>query len=200
MSAPLPNGFASPVFDSQANFRALLEATAYPGRIVTLPRLPEGLAEGLVRLSPAAAALCLTLADLDTTLWLDQAAATDRTLAFLRFHCGAPILSSHERADFALVARPLAMPRLITFNCGEPEYPDRSATLIIDVPSLAGGPPARWRGPGIETCREVAIAGLADGFWRQWAQIRLLYPLGVDLIFTCGEALIALPRSIAVEG
>jgi alpha-D-ribose 1-methylphosphonate 5-triphosphate synthase subunit PhnH len=195
MTAVLRNGFAAPVFDSQADFRALMEATAYAGRIVPLPRLPGG-PEGLY---PASVALLLTLADLDTVLWLDEAAALPEALAFLRFHCGAPAAREHQDADFALIARPLVMPRLASFKAGEPEYPDRSATLIIEVPSFTSGRPTRWTGPGIETEREVAIDGLADGFWEEWTLNRLLYPMGIDIFFTCADALVALPRSIDVE-
>jgi alpha-D-ribose 1-methylphosphonate 5-triphosphate synthase subunit PhnH len=160
-----------------------------------LPRLPDA-PEGLY---PATAALCLTLADLDTALWLDDVAATPETLAYLRFHCGAPIASEHQDADFALIARALAMPRLATFKAGEPEYPDRSATLIIEVPSLTGGPVTSWSGPGIPGVREVAINGLADGFWEEWELGRVLYPMGIDVVFTCADAVIALPRTIMVE-
>ena len=60
-------GFADPVFDSQATFRAALDALARPGRVAALPPVLTPPAP----LNPATAALCLTLADLDTPLWLD---------------------------------------------------------------------------------------------------------------------------------
>ena len=42
-------------------------------------------------------------------------------------------------------------------------------------------------------------AGAAD-FWQAWADNHALFPCGVDVVFAAGSQLLALPRSIAVEG
>ena len=55
------------------------------------------------------------------------------------------------------------------------------------------------RGPGIETRAAISIAGLPDSFWSEWAANHALFPCGVDLVFTSGADLLALPRSIVVE-
>ena len=85
------------------------------------------------------------------------------------------------------------------FNLGTDAYPDRSATLVIEVPALRGGLVEQWRGPGIDGRATVAIAGLPEDFWNDWAANHGLFPCGVDLVFTAGTELCALPRSIAVE-
>ena len=53
--------------------------------------------------------------------------------------------------------------------------------------------------PASTTRAEIAIAGLPDSFWGEWAANHALFPCGVDLVFTAGAELLALPRSIAVE-
>jgi alpha-D-ribose 1-methylphosphonate 5-triphosphate synthase subunit PhnH len=188
-------GFKNPVFDSQATFRCILDAMAYPGRIQTIDNPPDAPAG----LSPAAAAACLTLVDFETPLWLDQAGSTDETIAYLRFHCGAPLVEDASFARFALVAAPALMPHLAAFSAGEDEYPDRSATLILQVPALTGGPKKTWSGPGIRGTATTSVAGLADWFWQDWKLNRELYPLGVDIVFVSRDAVLGLPRSIRSE-
>ena len=117
---------------------------------------------------------------------------------FLRFHAGAPIAPSREAACFAVLPGD-ASRALDGFALGTDAYPDRSATLVIEVPDLRDGAATRWRGPGIDGHTSVAIAGLAEDFWHDWAANHGLFPCGVDLVFTAGTELCALPRSIAVE-
>jgi alpha-D-ribose 1-methylphosphonate 5-triphosphate synthase subunit PhnH len=148
----------------------------------------------------ATAAIALTLFDFDNAVWLDGASAHGPVPAFLRFHCGTRVCSDPIEARFAVIADPSAMPSLDSFAIGEDRYPDRSATLIIQVPSLTEGPVTTWTGPGIESSQEVRIDGLPAGFWEQWALNHELYPLGVDIIFTAGNSVIGLPRSVNVEG
>ncbi|MBV8393892.1 MAG: phosphonate C-P lyase system protein PhnH, partial [Alphaproteobacteria bacterium] len=103
-----------------------------------------------------------------------------------------------DEAQFAVLAGGSAQ-AFEGFAIGTDPYPDRSATLVIEVPDLRGGPATKWRGPGIDGRASVAIAGLVPDFWREWATNHSLFPCGVDLVFTAGTELCALPRSIAVE-
>ncbi|PSH60815.1 phosphonate C-P lyase system protein PhnH [Phyllobacterium sophorae] len=193
--APLKPGFADPVFDSQAVFRDLLVATAYPGRIVSLDRkltAPRPF-------SSATAALCLSLMDFETPAWLDTGLDNNELTAWLRFHCSLPLTKTAANARFAIVSDPANLPPLQAFHQGDVEYPDRSTTLIIQVPSLADGPAMTWMGPGINGSIKVGIAGLPPQFWTDWDLNRELYPRGIDVFFTSGNDLIGLPRTIKVE-
>jgi len=187
-------GLADPSHDAQQLFRAILDATSHPGRIVSLPAAPAGPGT----LSAAATAYLLTLADRDTPVWLAEPFDRPDVGNFLRFHAGAPIVTQRAQATFGVVAATTPAP-FDDFNLGTDAYPDRSATLIVDVPSLTDGPTRRWRGPGIAGHADVAVAGLADAFWHDWAANHALFPCGVDIVFTAGSELCALPRSIAVE-
>lgn len=191
----LKAGLADPTFDAQSVFRAALSATAYPGRVVSLDRTldtPQPLAS-------STGLLCLTLMDLDTPVWLDQPTAAGDVLNWLRFHCGLPVVGEPASARFALVTDIDALPRLHQFHPGEVQYPDRSATVIVQAPALSGGPETVWTGPGIRESAIVRIAGLPSRFWSDWDLNAEYYPLGVDVFFTSGNALIALPRTIKVE-
>jgi alpha-D-ribose 1-methylphosphonate 5-triphosphate synthase subunit PhnH len=92
------------------------------------------------------------------------------------------------------------MPRLALFAQGLDQYPDRSATLLLQVPGLEGGPAVTLAGPGMREAAEIAPAGLPDWFWNDWRLNAAQFPLGVDIFFTCGRSVIGLPRSIQAEG
>ncbi len=187
--AALLPGFADPVIDAQASFRAVLAALSYPGRIQRLGRLARAPAP----LDAATAAVALTLFDLETPVWLDAAAASGPAGHWLKFHCGCPIVAAPQAASFAVIAG--ALPELGAFPAGEDAYPERSCTLVVQVPALTGGPVRRIAGPGIRGEGEFAVAGLPADFPVRWAANRRRFPLGVDLILAAGGAIIGLPRS-----
>ena len=190
----LAPGFADPVHDAQAAFRGVLDALSTPGRVVALsapPAVP-------VPLMPATVALCLTLVDHDTPLWRDgPAGAAD---AFLRFHCGCPIVGAAAEAQFAVVTDAAAMPPLHAFAPGEDLHPDRSATLFVQVAGFDDGRPFRLSGPGVRDTATLRVAGLPDGFVAGWADNAALYPLGVDVVLVAGDRVVGLPRTVRMEG
>ncbi|MER9048064.1 phosphonate C-P lyase system protein PhnH [Mesorhizobium sp. M0923] len=188
-------GFASPVFGSQDTFRRILDAYAYVGRPQTL--VPAATAVG--PLDPATVSVCLTLADFETPIWLDLRSNLTSVRNYLGFHCRVPVVDGPERSAFAIVADPMAMPRLPKFCLGTELEPQASTTIVVQVPSFTGGLLARWRGPGIQHEISAAIEGLPSWFWEDWQLNQADYPIGVDVLFTSGNAVIALPRSISVE-
>jgi alpha-D-ribose 1-methylphosphonate 5-triphosphate synthase subunit PhnH len=185
----LTPGFADPVLDAQACFRAVLEATSRPGRVQ-----PAG--AGLrppAPMMPAAAAVLLTLADSGTTLWHDAGADAE---AWLRFHCGAPAAPAAQAAFLLATGAP---PPLATLLAGTEEEPERGATLLLQVASLAEGSGWRLAGPGIEHHHRLAVGGLPAGFADSWAANRAQFPRGVDVILCAQDRIAALPRSLAIE-
>jgi alpha-D-ribose 1-methylphosphonate 5-triphosphate synthase subunit PhnH len=186
-------GFADPVLDAQRAFRAVLDAMAHPGRVVTLAPV-----EAPSPLGVAAAAVCLTLLDLDTPVWLDAAAATTDVVAWLRFHCGAPVVGAPAGARFAVIADAGAMPALEAFEPGTDERPELSATVVVQVPALAAGRGVRLTGPGIETTTRLEVSG-APGLWPGLRANAARFPRGVDVIVCAGARLAALPRTTRVE-
>jgi alpha-D-ribose 1-methylphosphonate 5-triphosphate synthase subunit PhnH len=185
-------GFADVVGDSQRCFRAVLDAMARPGRLAVIDMLespPAGI-------SPAAGAILLTLADVDAPVWLGAHAA--KAADWIRFHTGASILGDPTRAHFAYVAAD-ELPDIRELNLGTDEYPDRSTTVIVEVPRFAAQGPLLFRGPGIETSHSAAIDGLDPDFWSRRAGLHEIFPRGIDCIFVCGSSALALPRTTHVE-
>jgi alpha-D-ribose 1-methylphosphonate 5-triphosphate synthase subunit PhnH len=185
-------GFADPVHDAQAAFRSVLEALSRPGRCFAIGSPIKDLALG-----PAMAHLLLALTDDDTPVWwqLDESALA----GWLRFHTGAALAGTPCAASFAVITDIGDMPLLGTFAMGSAASPERSATLLVEVPSLREGPAVEWHGPGIQTVQVVRLAGLPDNFWSQWQTNHAAFPQGVDIVFTCADAALGLPRTTRVR-
>jgi alpha-D-ribose 1-methylphosphonate 5-triphosphate synthase subunit PhnH len=188
-------GLADPVLDSQRIFRGVLDAMSHPGRIVALA--VEDAASG--PLHPAAEAVCLALVDFETPLWLDATGRTADVTAHLRFHCGCPIVDEPVHARFAVVADPMRMPELEHFDPGTDEYPDRSATVIVQAWALSAGTGRRLTGPGIESEARLDALGLPERFWASLRANHARFPRGIDVLITAGSRLAALPRTTRVE-
>ncbi|PRD44905.1 phosphonate C-P lyase system protein PhnH [Phyllobacterium phragmitis] len=194
----LDGGFAQPVFDAQATFRAIMDAMARPATIT--PVFPRAVPPA--PLQPLTGAVACTLIDADTPVWLDPALGGSEALrAWLAFHTNARFADAPAGTAFALVANPAAMPPLDHFAQGTQEYPDRSATLVLQIESFEGGVPLTFHGPGIEGTASIAPFGLPSDFADQWNENISRFPRGVDLILIAGEAIACLPRSARlVEG
>ncbi|WP_315785900.1 phosphonate C-P lyase system protein PhnH [Bradyrhizobium sp. SZCCHNPS1003] len=191
-ASDLQPGFADNVLSAQSTFRTVMEAMARPGNVREV-EVNVGQPSSLM---PGAAAIALTLFDHDTPIWLDAPlAGTPEVGAWLKFHTGAPIVADAALASFALVAEPQALPDLNSFALGSAEYPDRSTTLILQVPSLSGGPVFKLRGPGIDgTTSFRATVAPADLFERLSINEKL-FPRGVDVVLVDGSSIVAIPRT-----
>ena len=196
MLQTIPAGFSRPVFESQNTFRAVLQATASPGRPVTMPVRAQGPAGW----SGTMAAVVLTLCDMETPVWLDPAAATPEALRFLRFHCACPVTDTPADAAFAVVLDQAAMPALNAFALGEAEYPEKSTTILMAAPDLrTEGLHARIHGPGVDGQDDMPMRWLPEGFMAQWRANGALFPRGVDIILVGTDAVVGLPRTLKME-
>lgn len=185
-ASPLSGGFADPAIGSAHAFRSVMEAMARPGAIQNIsgatPPAP---------LSPATGAVLLTLCDTETPVYLAGDMNCAAVKSWLSFHTGAPSVGP-SHCVFAVGTWDALAP-LSTYPIGTSEYPDRSATLIVECPDLAASG-ATMTGPGI---REQAALSLpeVDAFRSN----RMLFPLGLDFIFTSGDRIAALPRTTHVS-
>ena len=186
-TAQLDGGFADLSRDAAHAFRAALQAMARPGRIETMagaaPPAP---------CSVAAGALILTLCDSTTPLYLAPGHDDAGLRQWIAFHTGAPIVGP-EAAIFALGTWAALAP-VSRFAIGTPAYPDRAATLIVEMAELSGVG-AVLTGPGIKGQAQLSLPEIAA-----FRDNRRRFPLGFDCYFTCGDRLAGLPRSTQVEG
>jgi alpha-D-ribose 1-methylphosphonate 5-triphosphate synthase subunit PhnH len=194
MSALAP-AFADAAGDSQAVFRAVMDAMARPGTAqALLPVLqpPRPLSRG-------AGAVALTLLDYETPVWLDAplAASADVT-QWLRFHTGAPITPDPRRAVFAFIADTAAARDFTDFALGSSEYPDRSTMLVLQVDKFSG-PAFRLRGPGLAGEGALSVTPCPEDFADRLRNNHALFPRGVDLLLVTDDAVAALPRSTQIE-
>ncbi len=182
----LDGGFADAPVDAAHAFRAALTAMARPGRIAriagTRPPAP---------LSVAAGTLILTLCDPEAPVHLAGGHDRPEVRAWIAFHSGAPVVPRSEAA-FAVGTWDALTP-LAGYRTGTAEYPDRSATLIVEMPALAAEG-ARLTGPGI---RDSTRLSLPDR--QAFVDNAALFPLGLDVFLTAGDRLAGLPRTTKVS-
>lgn len=183
-------GFNSAAIDSAHAFRAIMQAMSRPG-------LPSAYTTALAPPAPfhaTTAAVALTLCDFQTPVWISPALSNDVVLRYLRFHTGAPVTSRIEEAKFAFIAVEEDLPALDLLAQGTHEYPDRSATLVVQAQRF-NTRDVELSGPGIRGRLGFGVEGVPSSFWNAMAQNHGRFPIGVDVIFTTPEALAAVPRS-----
>ncbi|MEX9253932.1 phosphonate C-P lyase system protein PhnH [Pseudenterobacter timonensis] len=190
----LHTAFTLPVHDAQQSFRRLLKAMSEPGVIVALHQIKHGWQP----LNLATTILLLTLADNDTPVWISGAINNDIVSSNLRFHTGAPLVEQPQQAVFAVADDQISHEQLNVLSAGTAVAPETSATLIVQVTSLSGGRMLRLTGAGIADERMVAPQ-LPECLIHELTERPHPFPLGIDLILTCGERLLAIPRTTHVE-
>ena len=182
----LSGGFDDPATHSARAFRSIMEAMARPGTLQNV----DG-ATPPAPLSPAAAAVLLTLSDTETPVFLAGDTNCEAVQAWLAFHTGAPLVGPSD-CMFA-VGTWNALSPLSAYPIGTSEYPDRSATLIVECSDLTNSG-ANLTGPGI---KDKATLSLPEA--KAFQTNRALFPLGLDFIFTSGDCLASLPRTTDVR-
>jgi len=176
-AVPLPDAFEA---RTNATFEALMWALSRPGAVQDLP------ASGMAGIAEA-------LLDRECRVFCDDPILADRIASF-----GAA-LTPMPLADHCFVSldSAAAMDRLAQVQVGSALYPDKGATVVAEA-RFGSGQRLRLTGPGIETVTDIALDGLAPGFWALRATL-CRYPAGFDLFLICGARVIGLPRSATIE-
>lgn len=184
----------------QQSFRAILNAASRPGSIQTLP--PE--ASEIRCLQPYLMTLLETLLDQEVSHFIADGDGIAEIEARLYDQTQSPA-APPEEADFIIAPQGSAKGAIRRAKCGDPAYPDQSATVIYCVRNLSVDIPLprryRLSGPGISGS---LLFPPMTGF--DWKELELLsavnaaFPLGLDAFFV-DEAgrLLGLPRSTRIS-
>lgn len=116
----------------------------------------------------------------------------------MRFYTNAPLVSQPEQATFAVTDEAIFSEQLNALFTGTAVAPEAGATLILQVASLSGGRMLRFTGAGIAEERMIALQ-LLECILHELTERLHLFLLGIDLILTCGERLLAILRTTHVE-
>lgn len=194
-STAIAEGFSNPVGQSNTVFRRVLEAMSHPCRVLDCgvalaPPAPLG---------PAAAAVLLTLADLDAPIWLDGPARLPDVESFLRFHTGAPLVGDPGKAAFVVATAAKRAPSLHDLPQGSDLTPEQGCTLIIEADDLTTEDGYVMSGPGIAKPQRFVAHGISERFWIERWELQTRFPRGIDIVFTSGRMIAALPRTTKVE-
>lgn len=184
-----------PVFDAQRHFRLLLDATARPGKLLSLNDVSISPPEGLSR---AAALMGFALLDPDASFWME--AQHEREIEYLRLHTGAR-LTPMEEADFLFFMTEAPPAPIIHARVGSLEYPEHGASLVLQVQRLSEavlpqGIALELQGPGVSGRLQRHVQGVPEAVWQAIQQQNHEYPLGVDTYLVDAQnQLMCLPRS-----
>ena len=105
-------------------------------------------------MSNAAATILITLCDNESNVYLSKEYDTDEVRDWLIFNTSASI-SNKQNADFVIGPWESLLP-LNEFKIGVPEYPERSATLIIEG-SKYKKVKCNINGPGIKNKLDIDL-------------------------------------------
>jgi len=192
-------GFTDATAHSQLVFRCALDAMARPGTPVRVPEI--SLVSPTSLTNAAAASVLLALLDQDCTLWLSPSLANGSVAAWLRFHTGCQILGDCSQADFVWASSFAELPPLHQLKQGSAEYPDQSATCVVDVTGwraavVSDADAVSLRGPGVREVITLAVDGMTASFVQQHHAMQAHAPCGVDIFCCAGDVVLGFPRSV----
>jgi len=184
--------------DGQTAFRVFLDSMARPGQ---LRRLDASKLAPPAELAAASALVGLCL--LDSEVSFHCAGFSPEVAEYFRINTNSRPATAAE-ADFVFLAGSSRLDEVAVAKTGDPEYPELSATLVLQVSQLseepmAGGLRVATSGPGVDGVQRFSVSGLDTAFLTLLRRTNEEFPLGLDLILTCGDSVMSLPRSQRLE-
>ncbi len=183
------------VFDAQAHFRILLDSMARPGSINTLDTKNLSVPDGL---NAASAFIAFALLNSDVTFHLNN--KNETVEQYLKTNTFSQAGNSMD-ANFIFLSGKDAADIIFQTSVGEPEYPEKSTTLIIDVASIQDHKQEdslaiEVSGPGVKDTQTCFIQGLNKAILEALKEQNAEYPLGIDTIVTDQHGrLLCFPRT-----
>lgn len=192
-----------PVFDSQRHYRSILDCMARPGKIQALDRVALNPPPGL-----NAASVLVALALIDGEVSFHCVHEEHGESAYLAANTRSA-QAALDRADFVFAHGSDAPEFLESINCGTLDYPDTSATLILQLQAashepLPGALRFKLEGPGVDGAAVLFVRGLHPDLLSAILARNAEFPLGIDTILTFtsdagGPCVAGLPRATRIS-
>ncbi len=194
--------FADPVNQSQQCYRKLLKAMSEPGTCFDMGDTTL-FNENQEPVFSSSWAVLQTLVDNDCYIFLSSMMMTKMLSQSLTFYTDCRIADKPEQADFVLIDIS-EVADFSEFKMGSLEEPHLSATVIIQVPSIAEielplANTLTLTGPGIKNCRHLQVQGLHSRHVSLLQNNHQSYPCGLDFILCSPQSFCALPRTTIIE-
>ena len=106
-----------------------------------------------------------------------------------------------EKAEYIFISGNTSGTFIRNINKGELEYPENSATIIIDVEKIEKLPCDRsfeivLKGPGVKSEETVYIKGITNEILEEIQIANSEYPLGIDVILSDSDGnILCIPRT-----
>ena len=175
-------GFDDLALGSHQTFRAIFAVMEHPGQIVTIheyPDVPDVY-------NSASAATCLTLLEYETPVWTD----VDRkspAISWLQVECESSVVTEPCLADFAIITKPGSMPDLDYFRTDPKKYPEKATTIVVQVDDILPVTDNKYFDIFLGRDGQLELNGVPKKFRNQWQSLSGLYPLDIDIFFTCDD-------------
>lgn len=184
------------LFESQKQYRTILDCMAKPGILATLNadiNVPS-------EINKASVLVGFALMNSDVT-FNNSYNQEEEINSYLFLNTSSSPAEASE-ADFIFISGTHKNTNAIdNAKQGLPEYPEHGAFVIIDTnkiseTTLENGLKITLEGPGVKNTKEVYVEGLSSEILEALAEKNIEYPLGVDTIFTDKEGtILCMPRS-----
>jgi alpha-D-ribose 1-methylphosphonate 5-triphosphate synthase subunit PhnH len=184
------------IFDAQVHFRLILDSMARPGKVNNFGKIAI---QSVNDLHPASALVAFALLNREVTFYTNKNNNPEITEYFIVNTNSKPV--EINNADFVFINGTDDGKILLETNTGILEYPEKSATIIIDVDNIYDVPRDQTheiilKGPGVNNEKRVYIRNISNDILQSLKEQNAEYPLGIDVILTDSEGnIMCIPRT-----
>ena len=187
------------VHDIQGVYRKVLKGMATPGKI---QRLDEG-AKVDLEVDSYKSTFLLMLMLLDGEVTFNVVSKNTKEISSMISQITYSQFKEIEEADYVFILEDATNDSLAKVyknaKLGDLVNPNKSSTIIAEVPSIEYGNEIELRGPGIKECNMISI-NIKGNWIEERAERNIEYPIGIDGIFIDKVGnLIGLPRTTQVK-
>lgn len=193
------------VYDSQKNFRILMDSMSRPGEVFKL--CSNNFINAPIGFNSNFLTILKTLGDNTVSFNLANM-KNEEIQKYIEVNTGMNAANLSD-ADYVLFKGWEFDEGILELNLGSFEFPEKGATAIIETENILRGEfresfrskvEITMRGAGIEDRNIVSICGLDKRYIEELENINSMFPIGVDVIFIDSEGnLTCLCRTTKLE-